>query len=219
MNIMEYIPPKYYDSAFNCPMCNAYAQVSWSNLASKAKYRLDSGYCSHCGDASIWRRKAIDDGEYENNAVMLYPDTLLSIQPSVDMPENVAKDFNEARSIFSKSPRSSAALLRLALQKLCKHLGEPGKNINLDIGSLNKKDKLKTNIVKAADTIRIIGNNAVHPGEMDEQEVVDSVPKLFKLINLIVYSAITEPNEIDKLFESTPQGARDAIEKRDNQQK
>jgi hypothetical protein len=34
------------------------------------------------------------------------------------LPEDIKKDYEEARSIVSTSPRSSAALLRLTIQKL-----------------------------------------------------------------------------------------------------
>jgi len=59
--------------------------------------------------------------------------------PHPDMPEEIIAEYNEARSIFGRSPRASAALLRLAVQKLVSVLGEKGDNINQDIKSLVAK--------------------------------------------------------------------------------
>ena len=108
------------------------------------------------------------------------------------MPEDVAEDFNEARNIFGYSPRSSAALLRLAVQKLCIHLGQSGKNINNDIAAL-VKNGLSPQIQKSLDIVRVIGNNAVHPGEIDIQENRETILALFDIINFIVQEMITRP--------------------------
>ena len=123
-------------------------------------------------------------------------------------------DYNEAANIINDSPRAAAALLRLALQKLCKDLGESGNNINDDIKELVKKG-LNPLIQKAFDAIRITGNNAVHPGEIDLDMEIERVYKMFELINFIADKMITEPKELEILYSTLPAPSLAAVEKRD----
>lgn len=131
-----------------------------------------------------------------------------------DIPPDIAVDYNEARYIAQDSPRGSAALLRLCVQKLCKHLGEPGKNINDDIGSLVKKG-LPLEIQQALDIVRVIGNNAVHPGELSGEDVQQVATTLFELVNHIVEDRISRPKKLSTLFISLPTNALAGIANRD----
>jgi hypothetical protein len=63
--------------------------------------------------------------------------------------------------------------------------------------------------------LRITGNNAVHPGEINLEEEPVKVLKLFELINFIAEKMITEPKEIESFYEELPDKAKAAIEKRD----
>lgn len=143
-----------------------------------------------------------------------YPINAAVAMPSPDMPPDVASDYLEARSIFEASPRSSAALLRLAIQKLCKHLGQPGKNINDDIGGLVKAG-LPVEIQQALDYVRVIGNNAVHPGNLNVADNPDTAKALFELVNIIIDVMITRPRKIQSLYNSLPGSVQQAIQRRD----
>ena len=145
---------------------------------------------------------------------IVYPKRIQVEQPNVDLSEDIKKDYLEAANVLTDSPRSAAAILRLALQKLCKHLGQKGGNINDDIGELVKKG-LNPAIQKALDVLRITGNNAVHPGEIDLSEDTERVIKLFGLLNFIAEKMITELKEIDSFYDGLPEGAKQAVEKRD----
>ena len=134
--------------------------------------------------------------------------------PHEDMPEDVKTDYVEARNISALSPRGAAALLRLAIQKLCKHLGESGKNINADIGALVEKG-LPVQIQQALDVVRVTGNNAVHPGELRIEDKPEVASALFGLLNLIVDNRISEPKRIEALYGALPKDALAGIEKRD----
>lgn len=131
------------------------------------------------------------------------------------MPSDVAADFNEARAVLGVSPRSSSALLRLALQKLCNHLGQKGENINADIGAMMASGQISPMIQKALDYVRVVGNNAVHPGELDLRDDLATAHTLFTVLNLIITETITRPRELDALYKSLPEAARKAVEKRD----
>ncbi|PCD67106.1 hypothetical protein CO648_15425 [Rhizobium phaseoli] len=131
-----------------------------------------------------------------------------------DTPQDIAADYREAASILQRSPRGAAALLRLGIQKLCKHLGEPGKNINDDIASLVRKG-LDPRIQKALDVLRVVGNEAVHPGTLDLNDDPDTALSLFRFFNLIVEKMISEPKHVDEVYSKLPADKLRAIESRD----
>ena len=210
---MDYVSPKYKRGAFNCPHCEAYSRQDWRYKITAAQgemggyldtiKELSIAFCDKCHKYSIWL-----------NDEMIFPDKSTAPLPSRDMPEDVLEDYIEARNIFEKSPKASAALLRLAIQKLCIALGEKGNNINDDIASLVSKG-LPLRVQKALDVVRVVGNNAIHPGTIDLNDSPSIALSLFKLVNVIIDTMITQPNEINKLFDSLPEGAKKAIEKRD----
>lgn len=148
---------------------------------------------------------------------MTIPDMQGLPYPNDDLNADIKEDYMEARSIVSRSPRGAAALLRLGVQKLCKQLGEPGKDVNTDIASLVKKG-LRPSIQKALDIVRVTGNESVHPGLMDMKDNNEIANKLFELINLIAEVMITEPKRIDEMYSSVlPEEKRKRIAQRDGQ--
>lgn len=135
-------------------------------------------------------------------------------EPSDDMPSDIRDDFNEARSIAGHSPRGGAALIRLCLQKLCKALGEKGDNINADIAALVARG-LDAGIQQALDAVRVIGNNAVHPGTIDLKDDKETVESLMELVNFVVDAMITQPKKRQALYSRIPASTQAAIAKRD----
>lgn len=215
---MPYTPPEFNKSAFNCPFCNAYAQMVWAQLlkGGTREYALvHAARCSHCSEESFWlqdQRPAIAESI---SGRMIHPEILTAPSAHPEMPEAVRLDYEEGRRISVASPRGSAALLRLAIQKLCKFLGQPGKKLNDDIGALVEAG-LPLEIQQALDVVRVVGNNAVHPGELSEEDVQGISNTLFTLLNSIVEDRIARPKKLRAIFDLLPQGAREAIEKRDS---
>ena len=130
------------------------------------------------------------------------------------MPDKVLSEYEEARAIVTKSPRGAAALLRLSIELLCGQLTASGKTLNDKIAALVAKG-LPVQIQQALDAVRVVGNNAVHPGEMNVRDDPATAESLFALVNFIVEEMITKPKEIAKIYGTIPPRARQAIEKRD----
>jgi Domain of unknown function (DUF4145) len=130
------------------------------------------------------------------------------------MPSKVAELYREAGEIFSRSPRAAAALLRLGIQVLCNELGEKGKNINDDIASLVFKG-LPVIVQQSLDLVRVTGNDAVHPGQIDTDNP-EVVANLFGLTNVIVEYMIALPNKVSGLYKNLPAQKLAEIEKRDS---
>ncbi len=204
----EYIPPEHNKNAFHCPFCSVYADQYWDTLGQVFRGawhfgELSGSTCAHCRRNAVW----FDE-------VMVYPDFEGVQPPNQDLSADVQADYQDAASILQKSPRGAAALLRLAIQKLCKDLGEEGKNINTDIKNLVSKD-LPSAVQKSLDIVRVIGNEAVHPGQIDLRDDAETAKALFKLVNLIAEKILTEPKELEEIYNSLPESKRIEIEKRD----
>lgn len=144
---------------------------------------------------------------------MIYTNTGNCPFPNSEMPEDVKKLYLEAASISNNSPRGAAALLRLGIQVLCKELGEKGNNINTDIGNLVKKG-LPEIVQQSLDVVRVTGNDAVHPGQI-ETDNPEIVGQLFDLTNVIVEYMIALPKRVSGIYKSLPANKIDGINKRD----
>lgn len=130
---------------------------------------------------------------------LVYPVRTIAPEPVEHMPNDVKADFLEARLVVQTSPRSAAALLRLALQKLMPHLGMDGKNINTDIAELTNRG-LSSELQTALDVVRVIGNESVHPGELDMRDDVETALMLFNILNWVVESTISPQKMTDELL-------------------
>lgn len=209
-----------YKPTFNCPHCGALAHMAWLNLMGQ-KGRMNfvrlpedllatTGPC--CNRVSIW---TIDTEEGGSPHVKLaYPTTVQAPQAHPDMPEDIACDFEEARQVCNSSPRAAAALLRLCVQKICNHLlGKTGR-IDEQIGELVKRG-LPLRAQQALDSVRVIGNESVHPGTMDLNDTPEIAQALFRLVNLIIQDCISAPKEAEAVYGLLPEGKRQGIERRD----
>src|SRR5438270_2294614 len=195
---MIYVPPKLNLDAFNCPHCYAYTHQKWltslsgrlsgrqsiivdPNLAAQhmpspefLPNEFTASQCIRCNKFALWYQDSI-----------VYPNATTAPLPEEDMPADIKKDFEQAREVFPISAPSSAALLRLVIQKLSSHLGYSAKTIDQAIGKM-VADGIHPMVQQAFDVVRVIGNESVHPGQIDLRDDPDTALQLFKLVNIIV---------------------------------
>lgn len=208
----ELIQPEFQKTGFTCPHCNFNSQQVWSSeeLSINSCFILKNGnyekiyysQCQQCQKVTFWYNKK-----------MIYPQVILVDDPNEEMPEEVKFDYNEAALIVEKSPRAAAALLRLAIEKLCNYLGETGK-IDTMIGNLVKKG-LSAQVKQALDIVRVIGNEGVHAGQIDLKDDKETVYTLFKLVNFICEKMITDLKYVHDNFSNLPSDKLKGIENRD----
>lgn len=218
----EYTPPQFSLDGFHCPhsKCGVYSKQKWfysftmfTSESWQGEPQREVSYkfakCDRCGDLSIWQ-----------GANLVYPIISTAPTPHKKMPQEIIVDFEEARNILPFSPRGSAALLRLATEKLAASLvklvgKDQGKDLNENIRIL-VSDGLPKTIQKALDTLRVIGNDAVHPGTLDLNDDRDTALKLFRLVNVIVDNRIAQVEEVESLYnDKIPESKKQQIESRD----
>ena len=167
------------------------------------QHNLSFDRCDHCESIIIWLG---DD--------LIYPKSSIAPPPNEDLPEDIKKDYIEAMNIVNDSPKGAAALLRLVIEKICIHVGASGKTINERIKSL-VQDGLDPLIQKSLDAVRVIGNEAVHPGTIDLNDDKETAIILFALVNNIANKLITYPNSVEQVYNLIPESKLKGIEQRD----
>jgi hypothetical protein len=182
-------------------------QANQSDYRGSAVDNLNLSQCFSCGEISVWI--------YDR---LVFPTKSEGPPPNEDLPGDVRADYLEAGKILNDSPRGAAALLRLALQKLCRALGEKGKTLDDDIASLVKKG-LPVLVQKSLDSVRVIGNEAVHPGTLDLKDDRATAEKLFAVTNIIAQHMISNPKHVEELYGKLSPTQLKAIEKRDRETK
>jgi hypothetical protein len=200
----EHVAPQFHLAAYHCPLCGVLAEQEWLNLRNVSiSLNVAATRCKNCGQSTYWV-----------NERMVAPMVGGGPRPHLDMPADVKRDYEEARAIVTQSPRGAGSLLRLAAQKLVNDLVPGSASLDNKTARL-VADGLPKVVAEALDVLRVVGNNAVHPGEMVLDDDVPTVSSLFELLNLIVEDRIARPERVSGLFKKLPQGARDAIAKRD----
>jgi hypothetical protein len=203
-----YFSPEFLGDAYHCPYCNVYAHQSWVNIFAGYGNPLQNpsgnvSSCGHCHMSAIWIEGRL-----------LFPPILTAPPAHNDLQEPARSTYMEARNLLEASPRSAAALLRLCLQELIISLGVTEDNLNKAVGELVKLG-LPTQIQQAMDTVRLIGNEAVHPGTINVNDNPEIAMSLFELVNAVVETMITQPRKIGELYGRLPQGKLEAIKERD----
>lgn len=196
-----YVAPEYRVSPFTCPHCGVVASQTWFNWGGTDSI-LAQSVCKNCDQHMVWHQR-----------VAIWPLTGNALMPNPDMPEEIKADYLEAQSIAAISPRGAAALLRLAIDKLTIHLRAEGRTIDDRIQDLVNKgfDPL---VQQMLDTVRVIGNEQVHPGQIDVRDDPELLQTLFWLVNEIVNERITKQQRVQQIYATLPKGKRKGIEDR-----
>jgi hypothetical protein len=195
---------------FQCPHCGIPSKHEWYNLAKGKISKKSRNYyesfipdfylslCSKCKRYTVWL-----------NDKIIYPDLSFAPWPTQDMPRDIKNAYLEARAVVTSSPKAASALLRMCLRSLMMHLGESGKNIELDISNLIKKG-LPKKFHRALWAAGVIGNRSTKPNEINFKDDVDTAIALFNLLNRIVEATISQQKKVKRLYArlSKPKPAR-----------
>jgi Domain of unknown function (DUF4145) len=212
----ETVAPAFGKDAFHCLFCGVLASQTWTQFqrgwgSTYYPTPIWSCRCANCHLESYWR-----EGTEHAPPLRIDPVGGNEPLPHPEMPEDVRVDYEEARTIADRSPRGASALLRLAVQKLMRHLGQPGKDLNKDIGAL-VQGGLDPTVQQALDALRVIGNNAVHPGELDLRDDPETAHALFEVLNFVIEQQLERPKKLKALYDALPESARQQVERRDGQ--
>lgn len=188
--------PREGASPMLCPHCDVVAQQFWTAATGNIYLKTNPQICQcrECDGISLWF-----------HGVMLAPATGGIAAPNPDLPKEIQDDYNEARAVVGHSLRSAAALLRLAIEKLCIDLNKQHMKLDDHITTL-VKNGLDEETALMLHAVRLGGNNSVHP--VDQIGVTTSreiVATLFWLVNEIADEMISKPRRRAEALKLIPE--------------
>lgn len=165
--------------------------------------------CQACDRLEVWLPEPAPAGR------MVYPVASAAPPPDPGLQGEVLADYTEAAAVLPISARASAALLRLAIERLVQDVGQHGGDLNEGIGILVKDHNLPATVQQALDVVRVIGNEGVHAGTMDLRDDSTTALQLFALVNLIADYTITMPERVGAIYRTLPPTKLAGIDNRD----
>lgn len=168
-------------------------------------YNLYISECFNCVQISVWV-----------NQTLVFPVERFGDAPNPDLPWEIIKDIEEARSILRYSPRSASALLRICVNKLCLVLGGTGESIDQDIAVLVSKG-LNPLVKSSLEIMRVTGSDAILPSHIDAHDDISTALGLLRVVNIIADYMITMPKSIMKMNDELPKTLAIELQSKDRQ--
>jgi Domain of unknown function (DUF4145) len=159
-------------------------------------------YCFNCNEICLW---VVDQ--------LVWPRSATDPEPKLHASPDVRRENEEASQILDASPRGAAAFLRLAIEKLCKELGDSEESPRPETAPLFQEE-VDARVQKVLEAMRIIESNAVPPDHVGVEDTRATAETLSGLINLICEKMIIEPRHLQALYAKVRDGAQSAFEQR-----
>src|SRR5436305_612754 len=97
----EHVPPEFHKEAYHCPYCGVLTSQYWTSLYGHlpgvnglSEVGAEMTICLNCDGRSFWAAFVGVNTDYR----MIKPVVGGGPRPHVDMPEDVRRDYEEARS-------------------------------------------------------------------------------------------------------------------------
>jgi hypothetical protein len=163
---------------------------------------ISISYCFNCNEICLW---VVDQ--------MVWPGCATGPEPKLHASPHVRRETEEASPTLDASPRGAAALLRLAMEKLCKELSDSEESPRPEIAPLFQ-DEVDARVQKVLDAMRIIESNAIPPDHVGVGDTRATAETLSGLVNLICEKMIIEPRHLQALYAKVRDDAQSALEQR-----
>lgn len=129
--------------------------------------------CHSCNRDLVWLEKgrmhhdtsAATSDFMADSRTLLYPRHANTRAPCpMEVPKGLAEDYGEACAVLQDSAKAAAALGRRCLQHLLReHAGVKQSDLAKEIDEVLASGSLPSNLARAIDVIRNVGNFAAHP--------------------------------------------------------
>jgi hypothetical protein len=159
-------------------------------------------YCFNCNEICLW---VVDQ--------LVWPRCASGQEQKLHASPDVRLENEEASHTLDASPRGAAAFLRLAIEKLCKDLGNSEESPRPEVAPHFQED-LDARVQKVLDAMRIIESNATPPDPIGVADTPATAETLSGLVNMICEKMIIEPRHLQALYTKMRDGAQSAFEQR-----
>jgi hypothetical protein len=158
-------------------------------------------YCFNCNEMCLW---VCDQ--------LIWPRRTGDPEPKLHASPDIQRNDEDGSQTLEASPRGAAALLRLAIEKVCKELGESGESPKDDMASFVQED-IDARVQKVLEAVRIIESNAVCPAQIGVGDNRATAETLSGLVNLICEKMIVEPSHLRAAYAKLREAAQDAMDR------